>query len=298
MIVVVGSVNMDLIVRCARLPQPGETVTGHGMDVATGGKGANQAVAAARLGAQVSFVGCVGDDAFGEQALQKLRAEGVDTSQVAVEPGGTGVAMIMVESSGQNCIALHPGANAQLSVARVDASASLISRASMLVCQLESPLPSVRRAIEIARQARVPVLLNPAPAQPLPAELLEQVDVLIPNETEAAIVAGMPPSRGATETAQQLRSLGVRTVIVTLGERGTCVLAEGDLRLMPAQRVRAVDTTGAGDAFVGAYAVAREQGIALWESVAFAQTMAAISVTRPGAMEALPTRRDAAERDR
>jgi ribokinase len=297
-IAVVGSINVDMVMRCERLPRPGETIHGLGMEVQTGGKGANQAVAAARLGASVHFVGCVGSDTFGDQALQTLRDERLDTSRVSRIPGPTGVAMILVEAaSGQNCIVLEQGANARLSEQLVDDAASVIAEASMLVCQLETPLPAVQRAMQIARRAKVPVLLNPAPARVLPPELLAAVDVLIPNESEAALLAGVPAEGAdALQCAQYLRAQGARSVIVTLGARGACVLEDAQPQWLPAQPVQAIDTTGAGDAFVGAFAVARCEGASLPEAVAFAQRMASISVTRQGAMPSMAHRNEVLER--
>jgi ribokinase len=225
--------------------------------------------------------------------MRALQQEHVSATHVAVRPGSTGVAMVTVESSGQNCIALHAGANELLSVAQVDAAASLIGGASMLVCQLESPLPSVLRAIEIARKAGVPVLLNPAPAQPLPADVIAQIDFLVPNETEAAILADAVAHQDGdvAPVALALHALGARTVIVTCGARGVCVVdTDGRVQQLPAHPVPAVDTTGAGDAFIGALAVACERGDGLLQGIAFAQAVAAISVTREGAMPSFPTR--------
>lgn len=296
-LVVVGSVNTDLVLRVARLPRAGETVPGSDFRSLPGGKGANQAVAAARQAARVAFVGCVGDDDFGHGARSLLEAEQISTAHVHTIAGAsTGVAMILVESSGQNCIALDAGANAALSIAMVDAAAALIQDAAMLICQLESPLPAVQRAVALAHAAAVPVLLNPAPAQPLPGDLLAQVTWLVPNETEAAALAGMN-LEGAfdpVEVATRLRSLGPAHVIVTLGAGGVLV-ASGDAPTHhPAPRVRAVDTTGAGDTFIGALAAELCAGSTLHDAVAHGQRAAAFSVTRKGAIDAMPTRHDLA----
>ena len=289
-IVVLGSVNLDTVLRCARLPQPGETVQGHALDRHPGGKGANQAVAASRLGAPVSFIGCVGDDEAGRLALEALTSEMIDTRGVRRVAEPTGVALVLVEDAGQNCIALHPGANAALDCAQVEAQAATLRAARVLVCQLETPQESTWHAIAIARAAGVRVILNPAPAQPLDAAHLPEVDVLVPNESEAlglARLAGHAPA-DAREAALQLRAAGVGTVVVTLGEQGVLVADAAGLRRFAAPRVQARDTSGAGDTFAGALAVALSRGAALDDAVAWAQAAAAISVTRRGTMDAMP----------
>jgi len=295
-IVVLGSVNADLVLRCAHLPGPGETVHGQDFQTLPGGKGANQAVACARLGGSVSFIGCVGSDALGQQARETLEREGISTPYLRTLAGErTGVAMIMVdERTGQNSIALAAGANAHLSVMQVEAAAPAIQRASLLVCQLESPLAAVSHAIGLARRHGVRVLLNPAPAQPLPAELLAQIDILVPNETEAAQLAGLAADARfePAEVAQALRAQGPGTVILTLGSEGACVADAQGTRRLAAPRVQAMDTTGAGDTFIGAFSVALCEGRPIDEAIAFAQRAASISVTRPGAMAAMPTRRE------
>lgn len=292
-IVVLGSVNADLTLRCARLPRPGETVHGEDFRTVPGGKGANQAVAAARLGGRVEFIGCVGDDDFGAQARAALEREGVGTAHLRTRAGvPTGVAMILVEQSGQNSIALAAGANACLDAAQVDDAAAAIAGASLLVCQLETPLEAVRHAIGIARRHGVKVLLNPAPAQALPSTLLAEIDILVPNESEAAVLVGESASREATELALALKSQGPDTVIVTLGADGICLADQDGVRLRPAPAAKAVDTTGAGDTFIGAFAVALQEGQGTDAAATFAQRAAAISVTRQGAMASMPTRED------
>lgn len=292
-VVVLGSLNRDLVMRCAQLPLPGQTIHGRGFDAQTGGKGANQAVAAARLGASVSFIGCVGDDDAGRSAAAALAAEGINTRHLRQIPGAhTGVAMILVDDAGQNCIALAAGANAALSLEQVDAAAALIQSAALLICQLESPMAVVQHAMGLARAAGVRVLLNPAPAQALSAELLAWVDILVPNETEAAALA--PPAAGAAfsaaTAARQLQRQGPRVVMVTLGADGV-VLATPDeaaCRALPAPRVRAVDTTGAGDTFIGAFAAATCAGAALEAAIDWAQRAAAHGVQRAGTWDAMP----------
>jgi len=292
-IVVVGSVNMDLVVRCARLPRPGETVIGHDFRSVPGGKGANQAVAAARLGAAVEFVGCIGTDSFGTQAAEALRREGIGLAHLSrVEGCATGVAVITVSDTGENSIAVAPGANHLLSVGDIDAASERISTAAMLVCQLEIPLAVVHRAIEIAFAARVPVLLNPAPAQPLSDTLLSMVSLLVPNQGEAAALAA--PTAGektsALDSALVLRRRGAGTVVVTLGADGVLVAGQSESERHRAYPARAVDTTGAGDAFVGALAAACAAGDDLRSAVDFAQRAAAFSVERHGAQAAMPRR--------
>lgn len=294
-IVVLGSVNIDLMLQCAQLPQPGQTLVGRDFRCEPGGKGANQAVAAARLGARVVFVGCVGDDAFGASSAAGLRAEGVDLTHLSVITGcATGVAMIAVEDSGQNHIVLGPGANAALSVAQVEAAALHIGAAALLICQLESPLAAVQRAITIAHAAGVPVWLNPAPAQPLLDALLRQVDLLIPNEGEAALLAELPVNgrAGAAQAAAQLRAAGCGTVLVTLGDDGVLRVDQHGTHHHPAHAVTAVDTTGAGDTFIGALAAATAEGQPFDAAIAFAQRAAAFSVQRRGAQAAMPKRAD------
>ncbi len=302
-LVIVGSVNMDLVLGCQHLPAPGETVVGRDFRVLPGGKGANQAVAAARLGAAVEFVGCVGDDPFGAQAAAALRAEGITLTHLHRVVGvATGVAIVLVEESGQNSIALGPGANHALSIEHIDAASDSIAAAGMLVCQFESPLAAVQRAIGIAFAADVPVLLNPAPAQPLPDALLAMVSLLVPNEGEAAALAGAMGVTGSADdgatSASALRKRGSRTVIVTLGAKGVLLADEGGCVQYPAYAARALDTTGAGDAFVGALAAALLQGHELPAAIDFAQRAAAFSVEHHGAQAAMPRVADLREESR
>ncbi|HSW08328.1 ribokinase [Aquabacterium sp.] len=290
-VVVLGSVNTDLVLRCSQMPLPGQTVHGRDFQTLPGGKGANQAVAAARLGASVSFIGCVGDDAFGHNARRILAAEGMDTQHLhSISGASTGVAMILVDDAAQNCIVLDAGANAALSIAQVDAAKATIQDAGLLICQLECPLPAVQHGIALAHAAGVPVLLNPAPTQALPPELLAQVDVLVPNETEAAALLQLAPGAAfdATAAADRLRTLGPPTVIITLGAHGVQLACDGSNVHLEAPVVQAVDTTGAGDTFIGAYAAAWCGGASMTAAIAYAQQAAAISVTRAGAQAAMP----------
>jgi len=292
-IVVVGSVNIDLMLRCPQLPAAGETVLGGDLQQAPGGKGANQAVAAARLGAEVAFIGCIGDDAFGEQAAAALRAEGIDIRHLQRCAGlSTGVAMVLSDTAGENCIALSPGANQALSPEHIDAAAHLFDGAALVVCQLESPLASVQHAAALAREHGVPLLLNPAPAQPLPAALLGAVDLLVPNAHEAAALCAALPSaesvQGADEHAEALRRAGAARVIVTCGGDGAVLASADGLLHSPAFPTTALDSTGAGDCFVGALAAALVSGHRLPQAIALAQRAAAFSVARRGAQAAMP----------
>jgi ribokinase len=293
-IVVVGSINIDLMLRCPRLPQPGETVQGDRLLVAPGGKGANQAVAASRLGATVSMIGCIGRDDFGAQALAALQSDGGDTrfvARVADEPA-SGVAVVLSDATGENSIALAPGANRALGPEHIDAAHALWADAALLVCQLEVRLATVAHALRMARRHGVPTLLNPAPAQPLSADILRSVDLLVPNRGEAALLLGepldSPPS--ALRAAQRLQRANGGQVVVTLGSDGVA-LADGDAAVhQPARTVRALDTTGAGDTFVGALAAERVRGASLGDAVVFAQAAAAYSVMHFGAQAAMPRR--------
>lgn len=292
-IAVVGSLNMDLVARAARIPQPGETILGGALQYHPGGKGANQAVAAARLGGTVRMVGRVGQDAFAQPLLMNLAAVGIDHTYVVATPDvATGVALIVVDDTGQNSIVVTAGANTLLSPADVDAAESIIADAAVLLLQLEIPLNAVKRAAEIAHHHGVQVILNPAPAQKLPDELLSLVDILIPNEIETSLLTGLAVSTRAEAeaAARALRQPGIETVIITLGKQGA-LLAQADASIIiPAFDVQAVDTTAAGDAFVGSLAVALAEGRSLEDAVRRGNAAGALSVTRPGAQPSLPTR--------
>jgi ribokinase len=290
-IVVVGSINVDLIVRCERLPRPGQTVLGETSLWMPGGKGANQAVAAARLGARVAIVGCVGSDAHGAAAIDALRDEGVDVRHVEVVSAPTGLAVVQTELSGENCITVVPGANELLTPLHVDAAEELIAHAAVVVTQLEVPLAVVAHAVALARRHRVPVLLNPAPARPLSDDLWRGATWLVPNESEAeSLVGWLNGSDDVAALAQALAARGPAAVVVTLGARGVVFTHQGRTEQLAVPSVHVVDTTGAGDAFVGALAVAMAEGREDTDSIEFAQCAAAISVGRSGAQAAMPQR--------
>ncbi len=287
-IVVVGSVNTDLVVRGPRIPVPGETVTGGTFLRADGGKGANQAVAAARLGADVALVARVGEDDLGTDSVAGLRREGIDVGHVTTDPEQpTGVALIMVDRAGENSILVAPGANARLEVEDVEAARSAIESADVLLTQLESPLEAVQRAVDIAGAAGVTVILNPAPARPLPESLLAGVHVLTPNRTEAALLSNETDPGAA---ANALRAMGCGTIVVTLGAEGALLASEGERVLLPGFSVVATDTTAAGDAFNGGLAVALAEGEDLAVAVRRACAGGALAATMAGARPSLPER--------
>lgn len=296
-IVTLGGLNMDLVVRVPVIPKPGETITGHGFATFPGGKGANQTVALARLGAQVCMIGRVGADSFGETLLQNLRQEGVRTDFVRVDhQRATGVALITVEDSGQNNISVAPGANMAVSAEEVKAAFSVLEDFDMLVMPLETPMEAILTAARLAREHGARVALNPAPAQPLTPELLQWVDILIPNEFEAEALTRIVTSNedGARRAALQLHEWTGGNVALTLGERGALLLDAGQtppqFTHLPAFRVTAVDTTAAGDAFVAGLAVGLSEGMSLVEAAQLGSAAGAISVTRHGAQPSLPKR--------
>lgn len=292
-VVVVGSCNMDLVVRVARLPLPGETLAGRDFQLQAGGKGANQAVAAARMGAHVAFVGCVGTDAFGDQLAGALAGDGIDTTQLQRRgDAATGVASIHVSDDGHNSIVLAAGANAMLRPGDVERAETLIAAADLVLCQLEVPLPAVAAALQIGARHGVRVLLNPAPATPLDAALLRHVSFLVPNETEAALLGAgaVDDLASAQRAADALRALGPAHVMLTLGANGLWWSSREQSRHVAAPRVAAVDSTAAGDTFIGAFAARLAAGDGLADAIAFGQRAAALSVTRLGAQASIPTR--------
>ena len=292
-ICVVGSFNMDLVFRTPRMPAVGETLHGHEFRQIPGGKGANQAVAAARQGAHVHFVGAVGDDGFSANAREALSADQISLNHLHSIPAtATGVAGILVDDAGSNSIVLAAGANACLSTAHIDAAADSIRQSAMLICQLETPMATVTYAIRTAKQANVAVVLNPAPAQALDSELLAMVDYLILNETEAGQLSGINVTDrdSAQRASEALLAMGIRVVLLTMGGDGAIIAEAGNVRFVPAVRVSVVDTTAAGDTFVGAFAVGIANGLTLDQAVTEAQYTAAITVTRLGAQTSIPQR--------
>ncbi|MBX9900065.1 MAG: ribokinase [Burkholderiaceae bacterium] len=290
---VVGSVNMDLVFRTPRLPVLGETLQGHEFRQIPGGKGANQAVAAARQGAHVDFIGAVGDDGFGEFSRSCLQKDAIALDHlVTIANTATGVAGILVEDAGDNCIVLAAGANARLSTAHIDAARATITKSQFLICQLETPLPVVTHAIRIARELGVKVILNTAPVCPLDDRLLAQVDYLILNETEASQLSGITVTdqASAKHAAQNLLQRGVGAVLLTMGENGALIATSAVTTHSPAMKVKVVDTTAAGDTFVGAFAVGLANGLSLIEATREAQFTAALTVTKLGAQTSIPHR--------
>jgi ribokinase len=293
-IVVVGSANTDFVLGVPELPSKGETVLGNQFRVVRGGKGANQAVAAARLGAEVTFVARLGTDSFGNEALAAYREEGIRTKFILQDPEiHSGIALIMVNPNGENVIGVGPGANSHLTAGDVQAATTAIQEADCVLVQLEIPLEAVQAAVEIAHRHGVRVILNPAPAQKLPSELLKSIDYLTPNETEAAILAGEEPSGLGPDSLPRLASiLGVPNLVVTLGARGAAILQNGQKTLVPSFKITPVDTTASGDAFNGALAVALARGLEIAQAVKYANAAGAITATRPGAQPSLPTSKE------
>ncbi len=292
-ITVVGSFNTDLMVRTARLPVAGETILGGPFRTGPGGKGANQAVAAARLGASVRMVVKLGLDYFGDQAYENLAKEGVDVAYVLrTDATHTGAAFILVDEQGENLIVVASGANELLSPEDVDAASAAIRDADVVLVQLEVPLETVERTAQLAHEAGVRVVLNPAPGRRLPLALLRLVDVLTPNETEARIICGAGVETGIErqEMARRLRDRGAQTIVMTLGAEGALLANAGGIERISGFSTEAVDTTGAGDSFNGALAVALAEGRALEEAVAFANAAASLQVTRVGTAPAMPYR--------
>ncbi|MET0219134.1 MAG: ribokinase [Tardiphaga sp.] len=290
-IVVIGSANADLMLALPVLPRPGETVRGRDFVIAPGGKGANQAVAAARLGGDVSFIGCIGDDDNGRRLRAALTDSGVDVTRLKIATGTpSGVAIVLTEASGENSIAISGGANDLLSPVDIEMAETLIARASLVVCQFESPAETVVRALAIAEAHRVPVLLNPAPPRPLANSSLRGVRFLVPNRHELASLTGHDVSDEANieAAARLLLDRGVQTVLVTLGRDGVARIDDTSTTFSPASAVDAIDSTGAGDTFVGAFAAQWCRTADIDTSIAFAQRAAAFSVTSRGAQASMP----------
>jgi ribokinase len=291
-IVVVGSSNTDMILKLDRIPRPGETILGGEFVMAPGGKGANQAVAAAEAGGSVTLIARVGEDMFGQQALAGFTEHGINVDYLKFDQAPSGIALIFVAKNGQNSIGVGSGANANLSPADVHSSKPAFASADVVVMQLETPLDTIEAAVEQATAIGALVILNPAPAQKLPPKVLKKISVLTPNETETELLTGISVNddESCQRAAQVLLEQGVKTVVITLGSRGAFVATSDSNELIAGFEVKPIDTTAAGDTFNGALAVALGEGISLREAVRFANAAAAISVTRIGAQPSVPCR--------
>ena len=294
-ILVVGSCNTDMVIKAAHLPRPGETILGGTFFMNPGGKGANQAVAIARLGGSVTFICKTGSDIFGHQSQQLFEEEGINTSYVFSDSGNpSGVALITVDEKAENCIVVASGANANLLPSDLEKAEEAIERADLVLMQLEVPMETVCFVADIAWQKGKKVILNPAPAHPLPADLLRHLYLITPNETEAEMITGVKitDESSAGEAARALSGMGVQHVIITLGSKGALIYSNGKAEMVPALKVAAVDTTAAGDVFNGALTVALSEGRSLKEAARFACKASAISVTRVGAQSSAPYRNE------
>lgn len=294
-ILVVGSSNTDMVIKAAHLPRPGETILGGTFFMNPGGKGANQAVAIARLGGPVTFICKTGSDIFGHQSQQLFEEEGINTSYVFSDSGNpSGVALITVDEKAENCIVVASGANANLLPSDLEKAEEAIERADLVLMQLEVPMETVCFVADIAWQKGKKVILNPAPAHPLPVDLLRHLYLITPNETEAEMITGVEitDESSAGEAARALSGMGVQHVIITLGSKGALIYSNGKAEMVPALKVEAVDTTAAGDVFNGALTVALSEGRSLKEAARFACKASAISVTRVGAQSSAPYRNE------
>lgn len=293
-IVVVGSLNMDLVVRSPRIPKPGETIIGASdLQIIPGGKGSNQAYGSAKLGADVTLVGRVGNDNFGEKLIQNLCEAKVADRYITRDPAApTGIALIVIDQSGQNSIVVSSGANERVSPQDIGQAEEAISSADLLLLQLEIPLNAVARAVDIAKHHGVITVLNPAPAQPLPPDLLSKIDYLIPNETETVLLSGHEThsDHEIKQAATVLRGVGAKTIILTLGSRGAVLITENSLTHFPAFPIDPVDTTAAGDAFVASFSVALAEGKPLQEAIRYGNAAGALACTKLGAQPSLPGR--------
>ena len=292
-ILVVGSANTDMVISAEHFPQPGETMMGHSFMTNHGGKGANQVVAAARLEGDTAFIGKVGDDQFGHSTIEMMKQEGIDVTGLTVtSEQPSGVALITTVASGENSIIIDSGANGVLSPADIQAAEGLFENAGIVLLQLEAPVDTVTEAAALGKKHGAYVVLNPAPApkEPLPEALLKNVDLLIPNETEAGYISGVNISGDEDIPAAmtEIQKLGVKDVIITVGSRGVCARIDGEVVNVPAFKVKAVDTTAAGDTFCGALCVALANGKPLVEAIRFGCKASSISVTRRGAQMSMP----------
>ena len=294
-LVVLGSVNADHVLQVPSFPRPGETLHGRNYQVIAGGKGANQAVAAARLNADIGFIACVGDDSFGINIRENFRMDGIDITAVKMEPNcPTGIAMIQVSDSGENSICLSAEANAKLTAAAIEPDLERIRQADYLLMQLETPLCGIEKAAQVAKDANTVVILNPAPARVLSDELLACVDMITPNETEAEVLTGITvtDAQSAQQAANILHDKGIKTVMITLGAKGVWLSQDGRGDIIAGFNVEVTDTTAAGDTFNGAFVTGLLEDLSLESAIKFAHAAAAISVTRFGAQTSIPTRKE------
>ncbi|AXY02872.1 ribokinase [Vibrio alfacsensis] len=292
-LVVLGSVNADHVLQVPSFPRPGETLHGRNYQVIPGGKGANQAVAAARLNADIGFIACVGDDSFGINIRENFKMDGIDITGVKMQPNcPTGIAMIQVSDSGENSICLSAEANAKLTAEAIESDLERIRQADYLLMQLETPMCGIEKAAIVAKSAGTTVILNPAPARELPDSLLSCVDVITPNETEAEVLTGVTVTddESAHKAAKILHEKGIETVMITLGARGVWLSQKDQGKIIPGFRVEATDTTAAGDTFNGAFVTGLLESLPLESAIKFAHAAAAISVTRFGAQTSIPSR--------
>ncbi len=294
-LVVLGSVNADHVLQVPSFPRPGETLHGRNYQVIAGGKGANQAVAAARLNADIGFIACVGDDSFGINIRENFRMDGINITAVKMEPNcPTGIAMIQVSDSGENSICLSAEANAKLTAAAIEPDLERIRQADYLLMQLETPLCGIEKAAQVAKDANTVVILNPAPARVLSDELLACVDMITPNETEAEVLTGITvtDAQSAQQAANILHDKGIKTVMITLGAKGVWLSQDGRGDIIAGFNVEVTDTTAAGDTFNGAFVTGLLEDLSLESAIKFAHAAAAISVTRFGAQTSIPTRKE------
>jgi len=294
-LVVFGSVNADHVLQVPTFPRPGETLHGSNYQVIPGGKGANQAVAAARLNADIGFIACVGDDSFGINIRESFKVDGINISGVKMQPNcPTGIAMIQVSKEGENTICISAEANAKLTAEAIEPNLDQIREAQYLLMQLETPLDGIIQAAQTAKSAQTSVILNPAPARELPDELLRCVDIITPNETEAEVLTGITvyDDQSAQKAADALHAKGVHTVMITLGAKGVWLSQQGNGTIVPGFRVKATDTTAAGDTFNGAFVTGLLEEMPLKSAIRFAHAAAAISVTRFGAQTSIPQREE------
>lgn len=292
---VLGSINADHVISVPYFAKPGETLSGENYRIAYGGKGANQAVAAARLGAKITFIGCIGSDDIGKTMKHAFEQDGIDTSHIAtISQKMTGIAFIQVAQSAENSIVIAPGANAYLDEKIIHQNENQIAQSDCLLMQLETPIPAIEKAAKLAKKYGVQVVLNPAPAQPLPDSLLSQIDIITPNETEAEILTGVrvTDEQSAVKSAEIFHQKGISCVIITLGAKGVFISRNGENRMIKGFSVQAVDTTAAGDTFNGGFVTALLEGQSFEEAIRFAQAAAAISVTRAGAQPSIPTKQE------